>query len=37
MQEKDLYLEYKIIPQLWGWVLLVLFAASILGYGMCPI
>ncbi len=34
MEEKDLYLEYKIIPQLWGWVLLILFAASILGYGM---
>jgi hypothetical protein len=34
MEEKDLYLEYKILPQFWGWVLLILFAASILGYGM---
>lgn len=34
MEEKDLYLEYKIVPQFWGWTLLILFAASILGYGM---
>lgn len=34
MEEKELYLEYKIIPQFWGWVLLILFAASIFGYGM---
>lgn len=34
MEEKDLYREYKILPQFWGWILLILFAASILGYGM---
>ena len=34
MAERDLYLEYKIVPQFWGWVLLILFALSILGYGM---
>lgn len=32
MEEKDIYEEYKLLPQFWGWVLLILFSAGILGY-----
>jgi hypothetical protein len=35
--EKEVYLEYeeyKVPPQFWGWVLLILFALSLMGYGM---
>jgi hypothetical protein len=28
------YEEYKVPPQIWGWVLLILFALSLMGYGM---
>ena len=34
MSEKHIYDEYKVPPQLWGWVILVLFAAAIVSYGM---
>ncbi len=34
MSEEHLYDEYKAPPQFWGWVILVLFASAIVGYGM---
>ncbi len=34
MGEKHIYDEYKELPQVWGWVILVLFAAAIVSYGM---
>jgi hypothetical protein len=34
MSEKHIYDEYKVPSQFWGWVLLILFAAAIVSYGM---
>ncbi len=34
MSEKHIYDEYKVPPQFWGWVILILFAAAIVSYGM---
>ena len=34
MSEKHIYDEYKVPSQIWGWVLLVLFATAIVSYGM---
>lgn len=28
------YEEYKAPPQVWGWVILILFAVSLMAYGM---
>lgn len=34
MDEKDIYEEYKVAPQCWGWALLILFSAAIMSYAM---
>lgn len=34
MKERQLYEEDRMISPLWGWVILILFSASILGWGM---
>lgn len=34
MEEKDIYDEYKVLPPFWGWAILIVFCAMILGYGM---
>ncbi|HEX8950180.1 MAG TPA: hypothetical protein VF790_14525 [Dissulfurispiraceae bacterium] len=34
MKERDRYIEYKIVPQFWGWVIITLYSAVIIGFGM---
>ncbi len=34
MSEEHLYEEYKVPPQIWGWVMLIVFALVISGFGM---
>jgi hypothetical protein len=34
MAEHDLYEEYKVPPQIWGWVMLIVLAIIISGFGM---
>lgn len=34
MSGKEIYEEYKVMPQIWGWILLVLFAIVISGFGI---
>ncbi len=34
MSEQDLYEEYKVPPQFWGWVMLIVFAVVISGFAM---
>ncbi len=34
MDEQRLYEEYKDLPQIWGWIMLIVFALVISGFGM---
>lgn len=34
MPEQELYEEYKVPPQIWGWIMVIVFAIVISGFGM---
>lgn len=34
MAEKNIYEEYKVPPQIWGWIMLVIFGILIMAFAM---
>jgi hypothetical protein len=34
MEEKDRYIEYKVLSRSWGWVIIILITISLLAFGM---
>ncbi|MFO0753888.1 MAG: hypothetical protein U0411_11270 [Thermodesulfovibrionales bacterium] len=34
MRERDRYIEYKVLPPFWGWLVLIALTAALLGFGV---